>query len=229
LDIKRGYEVAKLSIFGNSNIGVYIYVNDFYAFVPPGLTKSEKETIEEVLDVEIVETTIAQTRLLGVLMNGNNHGLIIARNILPEELNIIKRSTKDLNITILESRNNAIGNLFIANSRQALAYPYLSNEEIKQISEVLDVEVEKGNIAGIPTVGSVLVVTDRGGLVHPEASDEEIKRISELFGIPILPGTVNFGVAFLRTGLIANNKGAIAGEETTGPELARIQMALRGE
>jgi translation initiation factor 6 len=110
-----------------------------------------------------------------------------------------------------------------------LAYPFLNERELEEISDALGVEVERGSVANVPTVGSVLVVTDRGGIVHPEASEEEIEALSKKFGVSIAPGTVNFGVAFIRTGLVANNKGAIVGEDTTGPELARIQMALRGE
>jgi len=229
MEASRRYEVAKVSILGNSNVGVYIYANDYYAFVPPGLTRSEKELIEEVLDVEVVEVTIAQTRLIGVLMNGNNNGIILARNASPDEVERIKRATRDMNVVVLDSRNNAVGNLVVANSRYALAYPFLNERELEEISDALGVEVERGSVANVPTVGSVLVVTDRGGIVHPEASEEEIEALSKKFGVSIAPGTVNFGVAFIRTGLVANNKGAIVGEDTTGPELARIQMALRGE
>ncbi len=226
---KKEYEVAKLSVLGNSNIGVYIFANDYFAFVPPGLTNSEKELIEEVLDVEIIEVTIAQTRLLGVLMNGNNNGILLARNVLPDEFDKIKRNIRDLNVKILDWRNNAVGNLLVANSKFALVYPFLNDNELKEIGDVLGVEVERGTIADIPTVGSVLVVTDRGGIIHPEAPEEEIESLSKKFNVSLVPGTVNFGVAFIRTGLIANNKGAIVGEDTSGPELARVQMALRGE
>jgi len=96
------------------------------------------------------------------------------------------------------------------------------------IRDVLGVEVVKRSIAGIPTVGSVLVVTNRGGLIHPDAEEEEVKALSEIFRVPILTGTVNFGVSFVRIGLVANSYGAIVGEETQGPEIARIHMALGG-
>jgi translation initiation factor 6 len=224
----KKFEVAKVNVFGNPNVGVYVFANDYFAFIPPGLTPSERDLIAEILDVEVIEVTIAQTRLIGVLMNGNNNGLILARNILPDELERIRQATRDMNVIVLDSKNNAVGNLVVANSRYALAYPFLNDREIKQISDALGVEVERGSIANVPTVGSALVVTDKGGIIHPEASDEEIETLSRKFKVPITPGTVNFGVAFIRTGLVANNKGAIVGEETTGPELARIQMALGG-
>jgi len=39
-------------------------------------------------------------------------------------------------------------------------------------------------------------------------------------------GTVNRGNIFVRSGIVANSKGALVGYETTGPELLRIQSAL---
>ena len=36
----------------------------------------------------------------------------------------------------------------------------------------------------------------------------------------------DFGSEFVRSGLIANSSGAIIGNRTTGPELARIEEAL---
>jgi len=56
------FEVAKLQVFGNSNIGVYIYANDKFALVPPGLTPRDIDTISKVLQVDVYETTVMGTR-----------------------------------------------------------------------------------------------------------------------------------------------------------------------
>ena len=82
-------------------------------------------------------------------------------------------------------------------------------------------------LANITTVGSMIVVTDEGGVVHPGVSEEELRFLENLFGVPFTPATVNFGLYFVKAGLVANNRGAIVGDETTGPELMRIQQALR--
>jgi len=75
-------------------------------------------------------------------------------------------------------------------------------------------------------VGSAAVVTDEGGLVHPDATDEELEKLSDFFGVDVDIGTVNFGVAFIKTGLVANNYGALVGANTTGPEIMRVMKAL---
>lgn len=223
------FEVQALSIMGNSNVGVYIVATDSYVLVPKGIEPERKEIIGEVLKLEPIETTIAGTRLVGVLAGGNNKGLLVPSNIEDDELRALKRILGDgVIVEVLPSRNNAVGNLIAANSRAALVYPELEKDAIKIIRDVLDVEVYQRAIAGVSTVGSVVAVTDRGGLVHPDATEEEVRFLSEIFGVPILTGTVNFGVAFVRTGLAANSRGAIVGEETSGPEIARIQMALGG-
>jgi len=39
-------------------------------------------------------------------------------------------------------------------------------------------------------------------------------------------GTVNFGSPLVGSGILANSRGYVAGDETTGPELGRIEDAL---
>ncbi len=223
------FEVAKLQILGNPNIGVYIHVTNKLAFVPPGLTHHDLEVIRSVLGVELVEAVVSGMRLLGIMMAGNDNGVILSKTVSDEELQAIKKAVGDMNVAVLPSTNNAVGNLIAANNRGAIVYPGLEDDAAKVIEDTLGVEVVKAAVAGTPVVGSVIVVNNRGGLVHPDASEDEIKTLTDIFKVPIVPGTVNFGVSLVRTGLVANDRGAIAGEDTTGPELARIQMALGGE
>ena len=116
----------------------------------------------------------------------------------------------------------------MANSHGALVYPNLEDEVVKVIRDSLGVEVVKRSIGGISSVGTVVAVTDVGGLVHPDATDEEIEFLRDLFKVPFRTGTVNFGVSFVRTGLVVNSKGAIVGNDTSGPEIARIQTTFSG-
>ncbi len=222
------FEVALVTVFGNSNIGVYITASDKYVLMPEGVDSEVVDLARQVLGVEPVIGLIGQSRLLGVLAAGNSNGLLVGSTVREDELQAIKEALPDINVSVVPSRNNAIGNLVAANDRAALVYPDFDSESIRIIRDTLDVEVVKRPIAGITTVGSVLVVTNRGGLVHPDAGEDEISFLQDLFKVPILTGTVNFGMSFVRTGLVANSRGALAGGETTGPELARIQMALSG-
>jgi translation initiation factor 6 (aeIF-6) len=86
--------------------------------------------------------------------------------------------------------------------------------------------VRKGTIANVVAVGSAGVVTDFGGLVHADASQDEVADLEKLFKIKIEIGTVNFGNAYVKTGLVVNRNGILVGSETTGPEILRIQQAF---
>jgi translation initiation factor 6 len=63
-------------------------------------------------------------------------------------------------------------------------------------------------------------------LCHPKATDEELDALEALLDVPADIGTINYGGALVGSGLVANDAGYVCGEETTGPELGRIESAL---
>jgi len=70
------------------------------------------------------------------------------------------------------------------------------------------------------------VATNQGILAHPRISEAEIAVLEDLFGLPVDVGTVNFGSPLVGSGLLANSHGYMAGLDTSGPELGRIEDAL---
>ncbi|MGC9147999.1 MAG: translation initiation factor IF-6 [Sulfolobales archaeon] len=223
----KEFLVEKASFYRNPNIGVYIFVNNEIAIVPPGTESDLKKLLRNVLRIEkIIETKISDTNLVGVMIGGNDKGILLPRTIKDEEYQLIKREFSG-NIKILETSANAIGNIILANSRAALVYKEADAEIIKTIKDILEVEiVERAVIAGIPTIGSLGVITNRGGVIHPDASKKDLDFLREFFKVPVEVGTVNFGVPYVRSGLVANDKGAIVGINTTGPEILRISKIL---
>jgi translation initiation factor 6 len=225
-----GFRLEYFDYRGNPNIGVYIVANNRIALAPLETGSREIETIEEVLDVEVYKVSVSGTGLLGVLLALNDNGIIIPRTASDSEIKRIKSIAKknDMNFGILPSRNNAVGNMVLVNNKAALIYPELEDDSVKIVQDVLGVEVQRKSIIGIPTVGSLGVITDRGGIVHRDVPEDELNWLSRYFGVNVISGTVNFGVSFIKTGLVANTKGGLVGSETMGPELVRIQMALGG-
>ena len=63
-------------------------------------------------------------------------------------------------------------------------------------------------------------------LAHPLLKDEEKKILEAVFKVPVDVGTVNCGVPYVGTGLLANTHAAVAGSMTTGPEMFIIGNAL---
>ena len=220
----------KLSIHGNVNIGIYIFANDTFAIVPKGTDRKIIDIIAETLNVDVIEARISDLSIIGVMVAGNNNGLILPRIIKESEIHDLKKALAkyDINIAIVESKYTAMGNLILANDNAAVVYPGFEEEALNTIKETLGVEtIVKKYIAGIPVVGSVGVITNKGGILHPGTSDSELDELEKIFKVPLMTGTVNFGVVFLRSGLVANTHGVLVGENTTGPEIVRIQEALR--
>jgi len=214
-----------LSIFGNPNIGVYLFTNNEIALVPKGVGSQIKKKIMDVLDVEVIEARISGSPLLGIFIAGNDRVIILPRIAKEGEVQHLKNL--GLPVKTFSGLFTALGNVILANNKAALLHPELTNNEVLEITSLLGIErYLKGSVAGVPTVGSAAVITDRGGALHPDSSDEEIKNIEKLFNVHVDIATVNFGVAFIKTGLVANNHGALVGSKTTGPEIMRIMKAL---
>jgi translation initiation factor 6 len=222
----RSHGIYLETFFGTAEVGLFSVATEKICLVPPQLKPRQKKLIRDMLEVEVVPTTIASSILLSALAVGNSNGLLISNLILDEELELIKKRVGDMNLAVVEGKYTAIGNLVLANDRAALVSNILPGNTVKAIRDALSVEVVAGRIADRSYVGSLAVITNVGGLVFVEASEEEEKMLSELFKVEMVPGTVNNGMKFVRSGILANSKGAVVGSLTTGPELMTISRAL---
>jgi translation initiation factor 6 len=217
--------LKRLDFNSNPYVGVFCRANDDIAFVHPFLQDKEKEAIREVLKVKIIEATVGGSTVMGSLIALNSSGAVVADFVGDEELDVIKNFFGD-NVLVIKDKFNAAGNNILANDYGAIVHPMMGDETIKDIKGVMDVEVERGTIAGIKTVGMAAVVTNRGMLCHPKIEDDEKRNLEELFSVPVSIGTVNHGVPYVGAGMVANGKGAIMGSKTTGIEMGRIEDAL---
>ncbi len=220
--------VNKLSVFGSPHIGIFIFANNSLAVVPPGITSSEKKIIIDTLGVELAETRVAGSTIVGVMMAGNDNGIVLPRTVGDEELDMLApvMARHDINIVILRSKYTAVGNIILANNKKCIVSEILEKSEVKRIEDALGVEVIQKNIMGLSIPGSLAVITDNGGVVHPDISDSEIVELEKILGIELERTTVNAGIPFIKTGIVANNGGILVGELTTGPEIMRIQRGL---
>ncbi|MEM0153091.1 MAG: translation initiation factor IF-6 [Ignisphaera sp.] len=220
--------IERISYKGNPNIGVYIFVNDKISLVPRDADPKFIQTIQDILHVPVVKTSIGDMEVIGILIAGNNKGMILPHIVKEYEYRAIKNAF-DGNISIVKTRFTALGNVCLVNDFAAYISS-LAYEEIKNaVRDALEVEViEKGFIADIPTVGSAAYVNNVGGVVHPDAVEEEVLFLSNLFKIRVDVGTVNFGVGFIKSGLTGNSHGLLVGARTTGPEIMRLSKVFGG-
>jgi len=213
------------SIVGSASIGVYSLATENMVVIPRMVPQKKAQEFADWLKVKLAYTSISGSVLAGALACANSNGILLPNSVRDEELVNIK-SVFEGNLMIMETKKTAYGNLVLANDKGAVVDPRLKAPEIKQISETLGVEVLPTEIAGLPYVGSLAVVTNKGLLAHPLLKDEERKVLEAVFKVPIDVGTVNCGIPYVGTGLIANSHAAVAGSMTSGPEMFIIGNAL---
>lgn len=213
------------SLFGIASIGVYSLATDEMVIVPLQVPVGKIEELEEWLRAKVVRTTIGGSVLIGALACANSNGIVLPHFVREEEVEAIK-STSDFNMSIMETKKTAYGNLILANDHGAIVDPRLKRRDLRKIEDALGVETVPSEIAGLPYVGSSAIATNRGVLAHPLLREDEEKVLRDVLGVHVDVGTINCGIPYVATGLIGNTHSAVAGTITTGPELFIIGQAL---
>jgi translation initiation factor 6 len=213
------------SIVGSASIGVYSLANDQFVIIPTMVPRKKAERTAEWLKVKLVHTSIAGSVLAGAFVCANSNGILLPNSVRDEELAAIK-AVFEGNITVMETKKTAYGNLVLANDKGAVVDPRFKDSEIMQIADTLGVEAVPGTIAGLSYVGSLAVATNKGVLAHPLLAADERKILEDVFKVPVDVGTINCGIPYVGTGLVGNVHAAVAGSMTTGPEMFIIGNAL---
>jgi translation initiation factor 6 len=213
------------SLIGSASLGCYSLATDKMLIVPKSVPLKKAERLSEWLKVKLIHTCIGGSVLVGALACANSRGMLLPSFVREEELEGIKNCFQG-NITIMETKKTAYGNLVLTNDHGAIVDPRLREPELRIISETLCVETVPAEIAGLPYVGSLAVATNKGALAHPLLKDSERKTLEEVLRVPVDVGSINCGIPYVGTGLIANRHAAIAGLLTTGPEMFIIGNAL---
>ncbi|MEM2856944.1 MAG: translation initiation factor IF-6 [Candidatus Nitrosocaldaceae archaeon] len=217
--------VYKYNIYRTPNIGIFLKANDKLFLAPKGLTESKISRLESFLGVKCITTSIAYTRLLGPLVAMNSNAIILPRIIAERELEELRET--NLEIIVLDTPFTSLGNLIAINDKGMIVSPELSREVINELKDRLSIEVLTMNIASYHQVGSMIVCTNRGAAIHPKVSDEQLEMIMDVLKVYAEPSTVNGGVPFVSTGIVANSNSVVVGDLTTGPELVILARAFK--
>jgi translation initiation factor 6 len=218
-------DIYKYDVYRGPNIGVYTKVNDSFVFVPNGFAQTKSETLAKYLKVEYLFASIAGTRLIGPLMVVNNHGMLLPSTCSAWEVEYLKKAT-GLNVAILDLKHNALGNLMCVNDKGGVISPKVPAEALKQIKDTLGIEVIQKKVAGYHQAGVMICANSVGGIIHPETDDDDIKSISDVLKVKIEPATINGGIPYISSGILANNKAVVVGNLTNGPEIMMLTRAF---
>ena len=64
-----------------------------FVFIPNGFAKTKAENLAHYLQTEYLMTPVANTRLLGILMVLNNHGILLPNTSSPDEIANLRKCT----------------------------------------------------------------------------------------------------------------------------------------
>ena len=214
--------ILKTSFYNNPNIGLYAFATDSYCILAPNIKEALVEKIKAVLKVPIYQLTIFNSNLIGVFCSGNENLLLVPSLITEHEIRDLEKFK--IPYKIIDTKLTALGNNLIIKDNICLANPNYGKNTIKQLK---DFTVIQDKIANFSIVGSCAVITKKGCLLHIDSDEKDIKKIENLFKVKSDIGTVNMGNPYVHSGIIANSKGYIVGGQTSGPEIMRIDFALK--
>lgn len=213
---------ATLNFENNPGIGLFAFATDGFCVVNRLFRKKDVNLIHKVLKVPVYEVSVLRTGFAGMFISGNSKGAIVSDELHEDEIAHLKRS---VDVLVLGTRQTAVGNLILANDRGCVISKELGKHK-KEIADFLGVETRVGTIAGLDIVGSLAACNSRGCLAHKSISEKEKNLIEKTLGVSVLPGSVNFGNQWIRSGIIANSNGFVAGDRASGPELGLAAEAL---
>ncbi len=217
--------VAKLSINGNSFIGAFCIATDSFSLIGRTTTEKQESIVKENLEVEPLRVTIDGSDLIGIYAVANSGALLLPAIATDSEIAIIKGALPRIQVERLKTDLNALGNNILANDKIAMVNSEYRPAEIKEIERALGVEVIKLDVGGFHTVGASNILTNKGIVFNNRATDEEIDAIKP-FVKSYSQSTANLGSLSIRLSTIANSRGFLIGDETTGFEMARIAEGL---
>ncbi|MFW9867898.1 MAG: translation initiation factor IF-6 [Candidatus Thorarchaeota archaeon] len=223
--------ILRSQVFGRSLIGVYLTANNSYVLYPPTLLKPLLKKYKNIFMEPFYPLTINNSNLLGVYTASNKYGIIVPHIIKDDELEklevYLKEGPISSQIRVLNSIDNAFGNLILCNDKGAIISSFLKDYK-EDIENTLNVETVVYEFANNYLPGSISLTNNNGCVVHPLSTDDQIDYISSILKVDEVDvSTVNRGVPYLSSGAIVNDKSGIFGIECTGPELIRITSVLQ--
>lgn len=206
----RDCVIYKTNFQNSPHLGVYCIANDNHALVPLTTTKGFEAIVREVLQVDVVRVSMANTFLLGIFSAACNSKIIVPSILEKHELKKLRDIFPE--VIILEDKYTAVGNLVSLNDNGVAASSWLAQS----------LGTEPTRIAGSDFMGSAVFATNKAFLCHRDASKEELKKLEKTFKVKGDNGTINLGDPFVKTGLVGNKHGVLVGSKTTPPETLRL-------
>jgi translation initiation factor 6 len=221
--------VARMSIQGNPNVGLFAYATDKFVLVGKSATFEDIKTIEETLKVPVHTISVAGTGLTGIFLTGNTDYLLAPSICFDYEIKALEEICAKYNTTLIvvDTRFTALANNMSFKDTIMLASKDVEDKVLKLLKEKMKLsQIERLSVADTDVIGSTIVFTNKGGLVHPDISNQTIERLESILGIKFTLGTVNYGSPYVKSGVVVNSNGFLIGKTSSGPEVTNTDEAL---
>ena len=215
---------VRSSFSGNPFVGLFARATDRFVAIPLGSHEKFEEAARR-LSPNIVRASISSSPYMGIYMAANSNGAVLPPFCSQRETDALAAAGIEAAV-IKDTKFSALGNNVACNDRGAIVNEELPKGEIKKIEDALGVEAVPMSICSYKTVGMMVAATNKGFLAHNRISEGEMKEVEGILRVPGLNATVNSGTPIVGLGVVANSAGAIAGEDTSGFELGRIEQGL---
>lgn len=207
-------------------VGVFCTITEEIALVPSFILPKEQKMMENDLEVNVIRANIANSPLIGIFAKGLKRKLAVTNLIEADE----KKALEKHGLEIMEVNGfTSTGNLIALNENAGIMSPLLEEKETEKLKKFFGIKFEQTKVAGSDICGAAMTLTNKGFICHPNISEKELKKLETLFKVRGRPTTANYGDLFVGNSVIANTRGVIAGANTSGIELARIDEGLGGE
>lgn len=204
-------KIVQTTFNGDQNVGLYGVVTEKYFLTGLKINKNPFNVKQKVI-------TIMDTSFVGIFCAGNSDGLVVPKTITEEEL---KRVEKITSVLVLDTNYTALGNLILMNDH-GIIISRLIKKKKGELKDFFGLNIDIMKIGSMNLVGSAGYATNNGCLVQPKLKNNQKANIKKILKVNVDIGTVSFGSPFVASGLLANTKGLIVSEQTSGPELQRI-------
>ncbi|QGA80137.1 translation initiation factor IF-6 [Candidatus Nanohalobium constans] len=213
-------DIEKYNYTGNESIGFHATVTETQAIFPPDFKRKDKFNAEKT-----VETYINRTKLVGLFTAGNSNCILIPEEATDREKDKLEET--GIEFQVIETPDNALGNLILCNDNGAYISPKLEDQK-EEIEEALEVPVTVGTIAGIQNPGVCGLANSRGAVIHREADEDDAEKVKEALELEDIDiGTINLGSPYMGSGGLATDDMTLVGENTSGPEIGRIDRTMK--
>ncbi|MDO8627837.1 MAG: translation initiation factor IF-6 [Candidatus Diapherotrites archaeon] len=212
-------------ILASTYVGLYASITNKVGLFPKNVDKKHIKEFEEFFGIEIIQTSIASSPLIGALVRGNSKGFLLPK--IAEESEIDELKNFGIKTKVINEDCTALGNLIAMNDNHIIISEVFGTKTVKQIEKFFDMKVLVNNFAKSQLTGSSLLMTNKGFIVNPGIAKQEFEFIKKTLKIEGEATTANYGDAFVSNSVLANDEGVLVGEKTTSHEVTRIDSALR--